>query len=178
MNWWLHSFRFRKRPSPVVVGILLGLIPAPAFFIMDQVLPISSFYVSFRELGSHWHYAIHNLRFNAQVTESARFIFHQLFFIGMILGALISGWLFGVRPKIMLYFSFREIVRLGFYCLTAMLGGFLFYFGLMWIMLERFDYWQLATGLFQLSLSAWIICLIALLSGMLTVFVIDKVHTR
>lgn len=178
MKWLLRSFRFSKRPSPIVMGILLGLIPAPAFFIMDQLLPVSSYYITLREFGYQWQHLIHSLQFNAPLTEASRFLFHQLFFVGVILGALISAWLFGLSPKLRMFLAWRELLRITCYGIAALLGGFLFYFGLMWIMLERFDYWQLATGLFQLSLSAWLICIIALIAGMFTVFVLDKVYKR
>ncbi len=151
-----------------LIGLLIGLLCLPAFFMLDSTLIIGDYYLTIppeSHILTQWQKQIQQA---IPTTGNQRFILHQVFFISLILGAFFMAWRAGSRMQIRHFFTLSMIKHMFCAAITCFIAGFLFYFGMMFLILERFDFWQLLSGLFDFSAMAWL----ALGSGLVSAAII------
>lgn len=164
---------FKKRWNPYVAGIMIGVIQVPLFMFLDMTANIVWYYPV---LDHPFHQQVNDIINEAvPLTSDKRFLWHKVWLVMMVLGVLLSVWAGGMRVKIPpIIRSFKGIMRLAIYCIIGFIGGFMMFFGSSLIVLERFDFWQLFSGISSLSLSSYLVVASILVGGMVMARIIAR----
>lgn len=152
-----------KGSWPGICSITITVLLIPMCMLLDALLPLDHFFATLDLSQSpNLKAAITVAQEYSPVISEQRFFWHQLFIVALLAGGIIAT-IFKSNNKLPINYSIKEHISYVIYHgIYAAIGGFLFYFGIMMCVPERFDLWILVAGLMQLDTSSYIVASSAL----------------